>query len=746
VIDPLCYVSPFMEAAPARRPTGLLSPPPREVVLVCLLLALIVGALLAMTAGTLYALSGVRAYVGGEALFSKSQKEAVHHLLRYAESGNPAAYAAFEREIRVPLADGRARRELLREDADLDVATAALVEGGNHAEDVRAMARLFRAAGWVDEVETAIGIWGAGDAELDRLEALGRAVREEISGERRPERLAELMHDVDRVNARLSVLEAQFSATLGVLARRLARQSTVGVALAGLALGVLGVYLATRLLRRVQRSEERFRSLVEHSHDAVAVLARDGRIVFHSTGVERQLGYADVAGRSALDFVYAPDREEASDVLGRAFRSGSTGGVRAIRMLHADGSVRVHEAVAGPLSDLQPGGAVVVSTRDVTERRALERQLVEGQRLESLGRLAGGVAHDFNNLLTVILGSATDALDHPGTPEEHRERLAEIVHAAERAAGLTRQLLSFASRQVVAPYDFDLAQQLRASEPLLRRLAGARIDFHLDVCPDPAPVRADPSQLEQVVLNLVTNARDAMPEGGTLRVALERTTAALGAGAAGPAVPALKLTVCDTGKEMDDEARQRAFEPFFTTKPKERGTGLGLSVCLGIVKQCGGRITFASTAGGGTTFTVLLPMSATPATLPADPEPARRGTETVLLVEDEGAVRRIAAATLRRAGYRVIEAGNAADARVEAQAASGPIDLLLTDVEMPGGGGRALAQHLRAELPGLRVLYVSGHTDDDALLHEVERSRSPFLAKPFGPSDLLRRVREVLDA
>ena len=733
-----------MEAAPARRPTGLLSPPPRAVVLVCLLLAIIVGALLAMTAGTLYALSGVRAYVGGEALFSKSQKDAVHHLLRYAESGNPAAYAAFEREIRVPLADGRARRELLREDADLDVATAALVEGGNHPEDARAMARLFRAAGWVDEVETAIGIWGAGDAELDRLEALGRAVREEITGERRSQRLAELMRDVDQVNARLSVLEARFSATLGVLARRLARQSTVGVALAGLALGVLGVYLTTRLLRRVQRSEARFRSLVEHSHDAVAVLARDGRIVFHSTGVGRQLGYADVAGRSALDFVYAPDREEASDVLLRAFRSGSTGGVRAIRMLHADGSVRVHEAVAGPLSDLQPGGAVVVSTRDVTERRALERQLVEGQRLESLGRLAGGVAHDFNNLLTVILGSATDALDHPGTAEEHRERLAEIVHAAERAAGLTRQLLSFASRQVVAPYDFDLAQQLRASEPLLRRLAGPRVDFHLDVCSEPAPVRADPSQLEQVVLNLVTNARDAMPEGGTLRVALERTAAAVGAGE--PAGPALKLTVCDTGKEMDDEARQRAFEPFFTTKPKERGTGLGLSVCLGIVKQCGGRITFAGTAGGGTTFTVLLPMSATLAALPVDPEPARSGTETVLLVEDEAAVRRIAAATLRRAGYRVVEAGSAADARVEAQAASGAIDLLLTDVEMPGGGGRALAQRLRAEIPGLRVLYVSGHTDDDALLREVERSRSPFLAKPFGPPELLRRVREVLDA
>jgi two-component system cell cycle sensor histidine kinase/response regulator CckA len=732
-----------MEAAPASLSPRFLAPPNREVVLVSLLLVLIVGALLAMAAGTVYALSGVRAYVSGEALYSKSQKDAVHHLLRYAASRDPAAYAAFEQRIRVPLADGRARRELLRADADLAAATAALIEGENHPDDVVAMARLFRGAGWVEEVDAAIRIWETGDTEVERLAELGREVRSEVLGAARRERIAELLHEVELANAKLSVLEAQFSGTLGALARRLAWQSTAGVAGAGLALGVLGVFLTTRLLRRIQRSEAHFRSLVEHSHDAVAVLARDGRIVFHSAGVERQLGYADVAGRSALDFVYAGDREEASEVLGRAFQRGARGGVRALRMMHADGSVRIHEAVAGPLADLQPGGAVVVSTRDVTERRALERQLVEGQRLESLGRLAGGVAHDFNNLLTVILGSATDALDHPAPEHDHRERLGEIVHAAERAAGLTRQLLSFASRQIVAPHDFDLAEQLRAEEPLLRRLAGSRVDFSLDVCDGPATVRADPSQIEQVVLNLVTNARDAMPEGGMLRVSLERCAAPPGlAGSAG----AVKLTVCDTGKEMDEEARERAFEPFFTTKGHGRGTGLGLPVCLGIVKQCGGEISFENTPGGGTTFTVLLPLSAGVSVRPPAPKPARAGTEIVLLVEDEPAVRRIAAATLRRSGYRVIEAASAADARVEAQAAHGAVDLLLTDVEMPGGGGRALASQLRAEMPEIRVLFVSGHTDDEDLLRDVERSRTPFLAKPFGPAELLRKVREVLDA
>jgi len=732
-----------MEAAPARRPARFLSHPPREAVLVCLLLVLIVTALVAMAAGTVYALSGVRAYVAGEALYSKSQKDAVHHLLRYATSRDPAAYLAFEREIRVPLADGRARREMLRRDADLDAAAAALIEARNHPEDVPAMVRLFRAAGWVDEIEQAIAIWGNGDAQIDRLAAVGGRLRAEIEGPARGERIAALMREVLDANAALSVFETQFSATLSVLARRIHRLSTAGVAIAGVSLAGLGVLLTTRLLRRVQRSEAHFRSLVENSHDAVAVLARDGRIVFHSAGVERQLGYADIAGRRALEFVYGADRERVAEVLARAIESGDTAGVRAVRLLHADGSVRIHEAVAGPLPDLEDGGAVVVSTRDVTERRALERQLVESQRLESLGRLAGGVAHDFNNLLTVILGAATDALEHPGPESEQRELLAEIVDGAERAAGLTRQLLSFASRQIVAPHDFDLAEQLRAAEPLLRRLAGPKVDFHLDLCDESAPMRADPSQLEQVVLNLVTNARDAMPDGGTLRVAVERSSASLDG--ASPPRPVVRLTVSDTGKEMDDEARERAFEPFFTTKSKERGTGLGLSVCLGIVKQCGGRISFES-ARAGTTFTVLLPAGSARTVSVPSPEPARNGTETVLLVEDEPSVRRIAGAALRRAGYRVIEAPNAADARIEAQAASGAIDLLLTDVEMPGGNGRALAEHLLRELPSLRVLFVSGHTDDADLLREVERARMPFLAKPFGPADLLRKVREVLDA
>jgi PAS domain S-box-containing protein len=742
-----------MEAAPARRPARLPPAPSGDVVLVSLLLVLIVGALLAMAAGTVYALSGVRAYVAGEALYSKSQKDAVHYLLRYAASRDPAAYAAFEARIRVPLADGRARRELQRADADLDAAAAALVEGGNHPEDVRAMGRLFRAVDWVDEVSAAIGFWTRGDTEVERLAELGRAIRAEVEGAARPARIAALLDEVEQANRTLSEVETEFSATLGGLARRIARQATAGVALAGIALGVLGVVSTARLLRRAQRSETRFRNLVEHSHDAVAVLAPDGRIVFHSAGVLRQLGYTDVAGRSALEFVHPSDREAANEVLGQAFQNGSGGGgggVRELRLLHADGSVRVHEAVAGPIADLEAGGAVVVTTRDVTARRALERQLVEGQRLESLGRLAGGVAHDFNNLLTVILGSATDALDHGAPPPELRERFAEIVDAADRAAGLTRQLLSFASRQIVAPHVFDLAEQLRAAEPLLRRLAGASVDFQLDVCDAPAFVRADPSQLEQVVLNLVTNARDAMPEGGTLRVALAPGFAAGGSDAAragGPSGDVVELTVSDTGKEMDEEARERAFEPFFTTKAKERGTGLGLPVCLGIVKQCGGRISFQSVAAG-TTFTVVLPRAApdTAAALAAAPEAAGAGTELVLLVEDEIAVRRIAAGTLRRAGYRVIEAGGAAEARVAAQLAKAPIDLLLTDVEMPGGGGRALAEQLREERAELRVLFISGHTDDAELLRAIERSRIPFLAKPFGPGDLLRKVREVLDA
>ncbi len=739
-----------MSPAPrVSKSTSRSAPPSREVVAVGLLLGLIVAALLAVTAAAFYAQAGVRAYVGGEALYSKSQKDAVYHLLRYAQTRDEREYRAFETTIAVPLADGRARRELLREGADLARAGRELEAGGNHPDDVGPMIRLFRRAGWVPEMEEAIGIWTRGDERVERLEAIGRELHAELgAGGARPARAAELLAQVDRVNAELTELEKRFSSTLGRGARRIAAQALLAVTGSGLALAALGIGMSTRLLRRVRREEARFRSIIEHGHDAVGILDREGTIRYHSPALQRVFGYDSLVGRNALEFVHAEDLEAARAGLLRAAAPGGEPASFTVRVRQADGAYRILEVLGGSLAELEGGGSIVFHSRDVTERQLLEGRLAEAQRLESLGRLAGGVAHDFNNLLTVILGSAADASEEVAAGSAARERIGEITGAAERAASLTRQLLSFARRQIVNPQHFDLAERLRTAAPVLRRLAGPEVEFRLETDANPAWVRADPGQIEQMAVNLVANARDAMPGGGALRVSVSRVSIA--PAEASPDTGHLsgtlvRMTVSDTGVAMDEETRRRAFEPFFTTKPGERGIGLGLAVCHGIVKQCGGHIGFESRPGEGTRFTVLLPY-ARAGLDKAEAPPLQRGSETVLLVEDDPAVRRVAATALRRNGYRVLEAEDGESAERAFAAEGGAVDLLLTDVEMPGGGGRSLAERIVARKPGLAVLFVSGHTEDTALRQEIQRSALPFLAKPFTPDELARRVRAVLDA
>ncbi len=420
---------------------------------------------------------------------------------------------------------------------------------------------------------------------------------------------------------------------------------------------------------------------------------------------------------------------------------------------------RVFERFTAPM--IGPDGGYfgrIFHFRDLSERRRaetqsakLEEQLRVSQKMEAIGTLAGGVAHDFNNLLVVILNYAQFALDALPADSRARGDLLEVKKAGERAAGLTRQLLAFSRRQVLQPVRLDVNQVAEGLEPRLRRILGEDIEFTLELARDTGQVVADPGQLEQVLMNLVVNARDAMPEGGRLRVrtsavelrdswAQEHVDVVPGAYA--------QIEVSDTGQGMDEATRARIFEPFFTTKPKERGTGLGLSTAYGIVKQSGGYIWVTSAPGRGTTFTIHLPRDrsgATPQARAASAAASARGTETVLVVEDEAALRELTRRFLESAGYTVITAMDGTQALEILRGAKRPVDLVLTDVVMPRVGGGRLAQELARHWPGIRVLYMSGYTDDTIENHGVLGPGMHFLPKPFTSDDLLCKVREVLD-
>jgi CheY-like chemotaxis protein len=382
----------------------------------------------------------------------------------------------------------------------------------------------------------------------------------------------------------------------------------------------------------------------------------------------------------------------------------------------------------------------------------MEEQFRQSQKMEAVGQLAGGVAHDFNNLLAVILINADLAVGtSPSTSGVVRDAIADIKQAAEQGAALTRQLLAFGRRQLVAPRVLNLVEAITGTERLLRRLLGEDIELRVKVEPGLGAVLADPTQIEQIIMNLAINARDAMPQGGRLAIELsnvqldEKYVATHGTVAPGAYV---LLAVGDTGTGMDRETQARIFEPFFTTKEHGRGTGLGLATVYGIVKQCGGDIWVYSEPGAGTTFKVHLPRVAEAAARAprATPVPAARGgSETILIVEDEDALRSLAQRALERQGYTVLTAPNGAVALELAESHRGSIELVISDVVMPGMGGRPLVEELQRRSPGLRVLFTSGYTTDEVVRRGVMTSETPFLPKPFGITELARKVREVLD-
>jgi two-component system cell cycle sensor histidine kinase/response regulator CckA len=372
--------------------------------------------------------------------------------------------------------------------------------------------------------------------------------------------------------------------------------------------------------------------------------------------------------------------------------------------------------------------------------RKLERELVQAQKMESIGRLAGGIAHDFNNLLTAILGFSEMLLEETSVNSSNRRDLEAIQKAASHGASLTRQLLAFSRRQVMELTVIDLAELVRGLEPILRRLLGEDVETTIACDADVRKVKVDRGQLEQVVMNLSVNARDAMPEGGALAIEVKNVEI--------DDTPHVRIAVRDTGVGMDPATRARIFEPFFTTKEIGKGTGLGLSTVYGIIKQSNGHIDVDSEPGQGTTFKVYLPAVAETPEQHSDtapPQPAVGGAEAILLVEDDPDLRELLARTLTRHGYRLVEAATGVEALQIIRDMTVPIDLLITDAVLPGLPGPAVAREAEILRPGIRVLFVSGYTDDAMLRLGLLNENQAFLQKPFGSAALLRKVRQQLD-
>jgi two-component system cell cycle sensor histidine kinase/response regulator CckA len=400
-------------------------------------------------------------------------------------------------------------------------------------------------------------------------------------------------------------------------------------------------------------------------------------------------------------------------------------------------------------SRVETDDLILLSLSDASDKARMREQLRQAQKMEAVGMLAGGIAHDFNNLLTIISGYTQMLMASPHVnTERDRTALEQVLRASERAADLTSQLLAFSRRQTIQPRVIEMNRVVDQTASMLRRLIGEDIELRMERAPDAGRIHADPAQIQQVLLNLVINARDAMPKGGTLIIRTHNSEAGPGGSPRQHSKRGgyVVLEIADTGMGMDAATRQRIFEPFFTTKPEGKGTGLGLSTVYAIVKQAKGQIDFNTVVGQGTTFKVYLPrvQNESAEELPASAEPAG-GHETVLLVEDEEGVRRTVHSTLERRGYHVLVAGGGPEALEIARAHQGPIDLLISDVVMPQMNGRELAKVLTLERPQMAVMFISGYPGDTLQTKGALSAQAAFLPKPFTPLALSTRVREILD-
>jgi PAS domain S-box-containing protein len=526
--------------------------------------------------------------------------------------------------------------------------------------------------------------------------------------------------------------------------------------------GVIGVCLNARDVSERRRgeqalrdSEARYRDLFDNASDLVCTTAPDGAFVYANRAWHDAIGLdaEELAGRRFLDLVHPDSRERYLDVVARAEAGETLTHVELTLVTAAGTPITLEGNISCTAAD---GTAARIRGiyRDVTDRKRVDEQLRRAERMQAAGRLAGGVAHEVNNMMTGVIGFSEFLLRSLDPEDERRMEVAEIIKAGTRAADVTRQLLAFTRQQFLRPELLPVNDVVQELDKMLRRVLGEDHVLELSLAPDAGEIRADRSQLEQVLINLMLNARDAMDGRGRVTVStrvseLDGTYSQRHGGISIPSGQYVQLTVSDTGRGMEPDIQTRIFEPFFTTKPTGQGTGLGLSTAYGIVKQSEGFIWVYSEPGLGSTFKIYLPRisASRPAPAPGARSPAaRRGSETILIVEDEDMVRTLASRGLREHGYTVLEARHGAEALRELERRPTGIDLVISDVVMPEMGGRELGRRLTAIRPALQILFMSGYTGEDVIQRGLLDPGAPFQQKPFAPESLARKVREMLDA
>jgi two-component system cell cycle sensor histidine kinase/response regulator CckA len=515
-----------------------------------------------------------------------------------------------------------------------------------------------------------------------------------------------------------------------------------------------------RIRRQLSEREELYRLISENAEDLISVVDAQGRRLYNSPGYKKVFGYTheELQGDPVIDQIHPDDSKRVIEARRQAFATNASVRVE-YRFHRKDGDWRILESTGTPVQNGSGGSRkLIVVSRDITDRkhaeetlRQREEQLRQAQKMEAVGRLSGGIAHDFNNLLGVIIGYGEEIEVRTSHGDPLRKSAEEILKAAQRAASLTQQLLAFSRQQVLQPSVLTLNVLVSDMGKMLQRLIGAHIDLTTKLDPAVGRIKADQSQIEQVIVNLVVNARDAMPEGGILLIETSNVYLTESQARGLPFLlpgPHAVLTVTDSGIGMDEETEKHIFEPFFTTKECGKGTGLGLATVYGVVKQSGGIVGVHSKPGKGSTFKIYLPQVDEQPTAHEKDSHVNKvwsGTETVLVVENEQALLELTSDVLSRSGYKVLSAHNGIEAIRIARSFDGPIHLLLTDIMMPKLNGHSLARHVAGFRPGIRVLFMTGHSHVDGTPHGAAPSDNECLRKPFHRDALINKVRQTLD-